>query len=222
MRLDLHVHTYYSADGSVKPENYIKIACKQGLDGFAITDHNETKGAAKAYELAKNRKDLVIIRGVEVSSAKGHILGYGLTEMIPRGLSPEETVERIKAAGGVPVAAHPYRHASGLGAEVVKRIRFNSVETLNHRSLHRENQRAVKLALELNAGTTGGSDAHFEVELGLATTEFKINSNNVDDILAEIEKKNTTPVGEDSTLAQGLRMYTKLVVHWFKRGFKRV
>lgn len=222
MRLDLHVHTHYSADGSVKPEDYIKIARKQGLDGFAITDHNEIKGAAKAYELAKNHKDLVIIRGVEVSSVKGHILGFGLTEMIPRGLSPVETVEHIKAAGGVPVAAHPYRRASGLGGEVVKRVKFNSVETLNHRSLHRENQSAVKLALELNAGTTGGSDAHFEAELGLAATEFKIHSNNVDDILAEIEKKNTMPVGEDSTVAQGLRMYTKLVVYWLKRGFKRV
>jgi predicted metal-dependent phosphoesterase TrpH len=222
MRLDLHIHTSYSADCSVKPENYLKLARKNGLDGFAVTDHNEMKGAAKAFELAKNYNDFVIIRGVEVSSSAGHILGYGVTDPIPRGLSPEETVERIIDYGGVPVAAHPYRLVSGIGPEVVKRVKFDCVEILNHRSMHRENQRAVRLAAELGAGTTGGSDAHYEGELGLAVTEFKINSNREDDILAEISKKDTTPVGKDSTYFEGLKMYTKLVVYWLKRGLRRV
>ena len=143
MKLDLHVHTSYSADCNVQVENYFKEARKNGLTGFAITDHNEVQGAAKAFTMAKNYRDLVIIRGIEVSSSKGHILGYGVTEPIPRGLSPEETVERIKDAGGVPVAAHPYRRASGIGSEVVKKVKFDIVEVLNHRSMHDENQRAV-------------------------------------------------------------------------------
>ncbi len=222
MKLDLHVHTSYSADCDERLENYFKAAHKNGLNGFAITDHNEVKGAIKAYQLAKQYKDVVILRGVEVSSDKGHILGYGIKEPIPRGLSPEETVEKITNLGGVAVAAHPFRRASGLGPEVVKKVKFKNVETLNHRSLHNENKRAVQLASELHAGTTGGSDAHFSSELGLAATEFKINTTREDDIIAEISKKNTTPVGEDSSIIQGIKMYTKLVVYWLKRGFKRV
>jgi predicted metal-dependent phosphoesterase TrpH len=87
MKLDLHVHTKYSADGIVEPIDYIKFARKSGLDGFAITDHNEVKGAAKTYELAKKNKDLIIIRGIEVSSDQGHILGYGITEWCCSGCS---------------------------------------------------------------------------------------------------------------------------------------
>lgn len=222
MKLDLHVHTIYSADGSVEPLKYFKQARKIGLDGFAITDHNVVEGADKAFKLAKKNKDVVVVRGVEVSSEDGHILAYGVTEQIPRGLSSEETVERIIDAGGVAVAAHPFRRASGLGSEVVKRVKFKSIEVLNHRSMHKENQRARNLAKELGAGITGGSDAHFEKELGLAATEFKLESVNEADIIEEIAKKNTKPVGEDSTFGQGLIMYSKLVVHWIKRGMKRV
>ncbi|WP_455392855.1 CehA/McbA family metallohydrolase [[Eubacterium] cellulosolvens] len=222
MKLDLHVHTKYSADGSVEPGDYIKQARKIGLNGFAITDHNEVKGAARTFKLAKGNKDLIIIRGIEVSSSEGHILGYGVTELIPRGLGAEETIEQIVDAGGVVVAAHPFRHASGLGSGVVKRVKFNSVEILNHRSMHRENQRAKLLAAELKAGITGGSDAHFVKELGLAATEFSTNPKTEDEVISEISKKNTKPIGKDSTLGQGIIMYSKLIVHWIKRGMRRV
>ena len=221
MKLDLHVHTKYSTDGFVEPKSYIKHAQKIGLDGFAITDHNQVKGAAEAYKLAKKKK-IIIIRGVEVSSAEGHILGYGVTENITRGLPAKETVELIIDQGGVPVAAHPFRHATGLGSEVVKRVKFERVEVLNHRSMRRENQRALRLATELGTGKTGGSDAHILDELGLAATQFQVRMTNEEDIISEISKKRTKPVGEDSSLAQGIFMYSKLVAHWMKRGMRRV
>lgn len=224
MRLDLHVHTLYSADGRVKPEDYLKRARQIGLDGFAITDHNEIKGAIKTIELAKNKeyKALTIIHGIEISSSEGHILAYGVKDKIPRGLTPEETIERVLAAGGVPVAAHPYRRASGLSADVVRRIKFDTVEVLNHRSPEHENQRAEKLALELKAGSIGGSDAHDTKELGLAATEFALHSKSEADILQEISKHRTKPVGTSSTAIDGFKMYTKLVIYWIKRGFKRI
>ena len=222
MKLDLHVHTKYSLDGTVEPIDYIKQAKSIGLDGFAITDHNEIKGAAETFKLAKKHKDIIVIRGVEISTEDGHVLGFGITDQIPRDLSPEETVEQIIDAGGVPVAAHPYRRASGLGEAVVKRVGFERVEVLNHRSMHRENQRAVQLASELKAGTTGGSDAHFAQELGLAATEIKGHYSNEDEILSAISKNHTKPVGEDSSVGQGLVMYSKLVLFWLKRGLRRV
>jgi predicted metal-dependent phosphoesterase TrpH len=206
----------------VQPKEYFKIAKNAGLAGFAITDHNEINGAKKAYQLAKSDKQILVIRGIEVSSSGGHILGYGVSDPIPRHLSPEETVENITNQGGVPVAAHPYRLASGLGQAVVHDIDFSLIETINHRSPRHENNRARKLALELNAGTTGGSDAHQGWELGLAATQFNTECTTEGDVLQELHKKNITPVGESSTYMQGLHMYGKLVVHWFKRGLRRV
>lgn len=222
MKLDLHTHTIYSKDCKVEPRTYLKLVHKKGLNGFAVTDHNEISGAAKTYQLAKHLKDIILIRGVEVSSNSGHILGYGITEPIPRDLTSEETVEKIIDAGGVAAAAHPYRLASGLGLEVVKRVNFSIIEVLNHRSPKHENKKAEKLAKELNAGVIGGSDAHKDWEFGLAATEFTISSGTEGDILQEISKNDTKPVGESSTYFQGLQMYGKLVVHWLKRGFKRV
>ena len=226
MKLDLHVHTKYSPDCIIEPELYIKRAVKIGLHGFAITDHNEVAGAVKIFKSTKGRKDIIIIPGIEVSSDSGHILGYGITELVPRGLTPKETIERITELGGVAVAAHPYRLASGLGSEKVKSAKFKSIEILNHRSPKRENLRASKLAVELKSGTTGGSDAHQVWELGLAATQFNLtlqsSREGIDAILDEITKKSTKPAGESSTAVQGLQMYGKLVVHWLKRGFKRV
>ena len=222
MRLDLHVHTNYSVDGWVEPKIYLKLAKKIKLDGFAVTDHNEITGALKTYKLAKNEHNITVIRGIEVSSLSGHILAYGVNELIPRGLPAEETKEKIINLGGIAVAAHPYRMASGLGSYVVRNAKFSIIEVLNHRSPKRENQRAARLAAELNAGTTGGSDAHSSNELGLAVTEFELSNGSEDDILQELSKKRMNPVGESSTYLQGLKMYGKLVIHWLKRGFKRV
>lgn len=224
MKLDLHVHTIYSADGNVEPRQYLKFAKKNRLNGFAITDHNEVKGAVKTYKLAKEKefKELAIIRGIEISSAEGHILGYGISELIPRGLSPQETIEKIIEAGGVPVAAHPFRRASGIGSVVVKHGKFKAIEVLNHRSMHKENQRALDLAKQKNSGLTGGSDAHFIKELGTAATKFQISSIIEADIIDEISKSKTIPVGNDSTFGQGVIMYTKLIAYWIKRGFKRI
>ena len=195
---------------------------KAGLDGLAITDHNEISGTIKAYELAAGLKNVTVIHGIEISSLSGHILAYGVKEHIPRSLTAEETIERIMDVGGVPVAAHPYRLASGLGSMVVKREKFLGIEVLNHRSPKRENNRAERLAAELEVGITGGSDAHFISELGSAATEFEINTVSEDDILQELSKNRTKPVGESSTYLQGLHMYGKLVVHWLKRGLRRV
>jgi predicted metal-dependent phosphoesterase TrpH len=224
MKLDLHVHTIYSLDGSVEPKDYLKFAKRSKLKGFAITDHNEVKGAIKTFKLAKEKefKDLAIIRGIEISSSEGHILGYGISDLIPRGLSPRETIEKIVEAGGVAVAAHPFRRASGIGAEVVRHETFKAVEVLNHRSMHKENQRALELAREKNTGLTGGSDSHFVKELGTAATKFQINSTNESDIIAQISKSKTVPVGSDSTFGQGVIMYSKLIAYWIKRGFRRV
>jgi predicted metal-dependent phosphoesterase TrpH len=222
MRLDLHAHTKYSADGTVEPESYLKIAKRNKLDGFAVTDHNEIKGANKAYQLSRKKKKIIIIRGIEISSLSGHILGFGVTEPIPRGLTSEETIEKITDAGGVSVAAHPFRLASGVGSYVVKKAKFSNIEVLNHRSPRHENNRAMRLANELGTGKIGGSDAHFDWELGLAMTEFELQGGTEDDIISELSKKRMKPVGESSTYIQGLKMYGKLMVHWLKRGFRRV
>ncbi len=222
MKIDLHVHTNYSADGRGTIQEYISAAKKKGLDGFAVCDHNQLKGAEKAVEIVKGFKDFVIIRGIEVSSAKGHILGLGVNKPIPKHLSVEATVKKITEAGGIPVAPHPYRLASGIGPKAVGTNDFVAVETINNRSMHSENLRAQQLANELKLPCTGGSDAHQPLELGGAYTEFELTSYNQDDLLNAISHGRIKPGGSDVGVYKGTRLYFRLVKGWLKRGMKRL
>ena len=222
MKLDLHVHTGYSSDGKGTIKEYIKTARKKGLDGFAVCDHNRIQGALKAFKAAQKLDDFVIIRGIEVSSAKGHILGLGVTENIPKRLSVEETVYKIEAAGGLAIAPHPYRLATGIGARAVRANKFTALETLNNRSMHSENQRAPKLAQELKLPCTGGTDAHHPSEIGMAFTEFEITSFDQDDLLEELRHGRVKPVGSDSSFSKGTRLYFRLLTGWLKRGMRRL
>lgn len=222
MSIDLHVHTDYSADGRGTIQDYIKAAKKKGLGGFAVCDHNEIQGALKAVKIAKSFKNFIVIKGIEVSSEKGHILGLGVNELIPKHLSVEATVEKIIDAGGIPVAPHPYRLASGIGPKAVRNNKFAAVEILNNRSMHSENQRAGQLAQELKLPCTGGSDAHQPMEIGGAYTEFEITNYNQDELLNALAKGRIKPSGSDAGVFEGTKLYFRLVVGYLKRGMRRL
>src|SRR4030065_1071493 len=104
VKVDLHVHTTYSSDSVITPEDLVFYAKKRGLTAIAVTNHNQVEGARKIAA----ETDFLIIPGTEVSSRDGHIVGLNVNEIIPRGLSADETVDRIHRAGGGGNARHPY------------------------------------------------------------------------------------------------------------------
>src|SRR5207237_1974882 len=81
--IDLHTHTFFSGDGVSSPEDLIASARAKGLHGLAITDHNTCD--AIDYLLGKKlmREDglpvdgFLVIPGVEVTTAEGHLLCVG-------------------------------------------------------------------------------------------------------------------------------------------------
>ena len=76
--IDLHSHTTAS-DGSLTPNELIKLACEKGLTAIAITDHDTVDGLEEAYNCIKEGNDIELIAGVEVSAdhhGEIHILGY--------------------------------------------------------------------------------------------------------------------------------------------------
>jgi len=44
MKYDLHIHSKYSHDSLLSPDNILKVARKRGLGGIAVTDHNTILG----------------------------------------------------------------------------------------------------------------------------------------------------------------------------------
>ena len=220
MRLDLHSHSRYSPDSKLDPAEIVRVAKSRGLDGIAITDHNAVEGAAKAWDYARGI-GVTVVRGTEVSTKEGHVLAYGVREPIPRDLSSRETVERIVADGGIPVAAHPYRFWSGLGEEATVAAPFAAYEVRNARTLRRGNAKASALAASKGVPGIGGSDAHFLEEIGRAVTVVEDASTEVE-VLEAVRRGSARAEGVDRGASATVRYVTKCVGQWILRGMRRI
>jgi predicted metal-dependent phosphoesterase TrpH len=168
LKVDLHVHTYYSYDSSITPEELVFYAEKRGLDCVAITDHDRIDGALKIMK----EISFPIIVGMEISSRDGHVLGLNLQESIPSGLSADETVDRIHDAGGIAVACHPAALFKGSLGRINLSSKFDALEVINSSAfpfgyLAKKNR---KIADSLEIAQVAGSDAHYGPEIGFAYT----------------------------------------------------
>ncbi len=174
LKADLHVHTRYSEDSISPPEKIVQHCLKVGINCLAITDHNEISGAFEVKRIAPFK----IIIGEEILSNRGEIIGYFLSEKIPSRLSPQETVARIKAQGGLVCIPHPYdilRSGTKIHKQALEEILPNAdiIEVFNSKTmLLRYSKRALELAQRHNLPGTAGSDAHIVREIGSTYMEI--------------------------------------------------
>jgi predicted metal-dependent phosphoesterase TrpH len=173
MKVDLHVHTCYSVDGSLSPETIVALCQERGIGALAITDHNNIAGALALRQIAT----FPVVVGQEISSAEGELLGLFLEEQVPRDLSAGETVALIKEQGGLAGVPHPFdrlrgeRLKQGVLEEIAGELDF--VEGLNGRvTIGADNRRAQDFARRRGIPCTAGSDAHSRYELGRAYLEM--------------------------------------------------
>jgi hypothetical protein len=220
MKLDLHIHSTFSRDGTATPEDIIAFAERSGLDGIAITDHNAIGGSLKAFDLS-HRADFIVIRGVEISAKEGHVLAYGVAEIIPKGLPMTDTVEKIHSAGGIAVAAHPKRFPSGMGSEIVRTVKFDAIEALNGGSSRRDNALAREIAREKGSPVTAGSDAHELESVGKSFTVVEAASTE-EEVLECIRAGRTQFGGRSRSRMEGARYSFETLIEWLRGDFKRL
>jgi len=220
MRLDLHIHSSFSRDGTVSPRDVLRHCSKIGLAGCSVVDHNQIKGSLEASFYSRD-EDLLVLRGVEVSSADGHVLAYGVSELVPRGLPVAETIEKIHNLGGIAVAAHPVRFPSGVGLEVAEHERFDAVEVLNGGSSGRGNKKARRLAETKRMAMTAGSDAHKLLEIGKAYVEVEGVSTE-DELLDAIKLGLARTGGRSRSASEGLAYSTETLIEWMRGSFRRL
>jgi predicted metal-dependent phosphoesterase TrpH len=190
---DLHVHTTYSKDSVITPKDLVKYAKKRGLNAVAVTDHNSLEGS---YKIAKET-DFLVIPGMEVSSAEGHIVALNVKELIPIGLSAAETVERIHKAGGVAIACHPYASFKGCLRDAVTSS-FDAIETINARAIpfKRSVKQAEVKAKSLSLPRVGGTDAHYGPQIGYGYTVIEAEAPTVEAVLNAIVEGKCQPFGQ--------------------------
>ncbi|MGA2385404.1 MAG: PHP domain-containing protein [Candidatus Bathyarchaeia archaeon] len=205
---DLHVHSNYSKDSLITPKDLVYYAKKRGLTAVAVTDHNQIEGSLKIAKEA----DFLIIPGMEVSSGDGHIVALNLKELIPRGLSAKETVERIHAAGGIAVAVHPYAWFKGSLKSHVEEAKFDAVETLNANAFpfNRCKRKATEIAQKLNLPCVGGTDAHYGPTIGYGYTAVDCEPS-VDAIIKAIVNGRCQPLGQPIPFTLTLQRQYRLI-----------
>ncbi len=201
LKIDLHVHTHYSYDSLITPEQLVFYTRKRGLNGIAITDHDRIDGALK---IAKET-DFLIIPGIEISSLNGHIVGLNVQELIPPKLGVDETVDKIHEAGGIAVASHPATFFKGsLGKHT--NSKFDAVEVINASAFPFKYsvKHGREIALRLGISQVAGSDAHYAPEIGCAYTLVDAELQ-VDKIINAIIKGLCEPSGAAIPLTMRLK-----------------
>lgn len=196
MKFDLHVHSSHSKDSNSSHKDLLKIACRRGLDGFAVCDHDTVEGGLacekKAIELGL---EITVIPGVEVSSSKGHILVLGIREDIEPLLSPEETIRKARKLGSTVIIPHPFKSSShGIGS--FEGLDIDAVEVFNSRCLfNAANRKALAEANRLGIPGVAGSDSHIPEMVGQAYTEIDASENTVEAVLRAIREGKVSPEG---------------------------
>jgi len=213
MKCDLHIHTRYSFDSSSAPEAVIDTALKRGINCLAITDHSQVKGVMVAQEYARG-KPIVIIPGIEIKSRAGDILGLNIKEIIPDGLSAQETVKRIKKSGGMAIIPHPFGFMSsfkrGILIDLIPEI--DGIEVLNGALFRKNNEKALRFAQKHNLAFTAGSDAHTTKSVGGVYIEIPGEDLTVEEILVAIREKRGKVEGQEHGLGEKIIEYLKMLV----------
>jgi predicted metal-dependent phosphoesterase TrpH len=152
----------------------LRLCERRGIDRIAITDHNTADGALALQKLAPER----IIVGEEIMTDRGEILGYFMQETIPKGLTPDETIRRLRDQGAVISVSHPFdrlRKGAWHEEDLLKIIdQVDAIEVFNSRCIFAEdNAKALAFAQKHNLTGTVGSDAHSRIEYGRALARMQ-------------------------------------------------
>ena len=116
--IDLHMHSKYSDDGELSPNEIIKMCKNAGMKLVSITDHNSVLGVEEAINEGK-KEGIEVLSGVELDCCyEGkmfHLLGYGFDHTRKEFLeieqdifrqemnAAEEKISLFRSATGIPI-----------------------------------------------------------------------------------------------------------------------
>src|SRR5437899_6174235 len=136
---DLHVHSFGAShdvkDSAMTPEAIVDAAVKMGIRVLAVTDHNSDVNTAKSIAYAqKYTGHILVLAGVEITTAHGHLLAYFAPDQAARvrnllakinlqgefgeqnthtAMSMADVIKEVESQGGVSIAAHIDRVKTG-------------------------------------------------------------------------------------------------------------
>ncbi len=165
-----HAHSRHSYDSLSDPRALVERASALGAHALAITDHDTWRGSVEAAEYVKARNlPLVVIRGSEVSTDEGDVIGLFLASD-PSEKRALALCDRVHAEGGLIVLPHPCRWRAPR-PELIARA--DLIEVFNARTPRIANAQARLLANAAGKPALAAPDAHRVSELELARVVFE-------------------------------------------------
>jgi len=212
--VDLHCHTNASFDSLADPLAVVRAARDRGITHLAITDHDRIDGALRAREAAI--PGITILVGEEIKTSGGDLVAVFLEEAVPPGLSPVETIARVRAQGGLVGIPHPfdrYRGSIGKADDALRALvgLVDWVETHNARIVGgKGNELAAEFAREVGLPGVAVSDAHSVLEVGVAATRLEGDPSTPAGLLAALASARLVP-GRATYFARLLTPVAKVV-----------
>lgn len=127
-RGQLHDHSTWSFDGwtSMPPQQLAEEYRRLGFDWLAITDHNVVTNPKEL-----NSDAFAVIPGYESTDDGGHIIGLFTDAAADEKLSAQERINRIRAAGGMAILAHPGWRVGWTDSQVQGLTGYTAMEIYN-------------------------------------------------------------------------------------------
>lgn len=195
MLVDLHIHeSKYSLDSYVSLEEIVLEAKRKGLDGVAITDHDDMQIKNEAEVLSKVLNYPIFV-GVEYLTLEGDIVAFGIDE-VPEGRIPaQEFIDFVNAAGGVCISAHPFRNNNRGLENNLNTIRgLAGIEGFNGNTDKLSNLKAFETAKRLGIQAVGSSDAHHQHAVGRFATKLPFSVSSVNELIKAIKTNQCVPM----------------------------
>lgn len=201
----------------------LRTAGAVGLDALAITDHDTMEGALEFQRRAMaSCSPLQIIAGEERTLDDGsHLIGLFLQRHIEsRDLAG--AIREIEGQGGLCLIPHPFRRKDGLlrnGLEPLKAFESQAAgfELFSGKCSFAENQKAATLLTATKLGPFGGSDAHYESDLGEAMNIIAFDGDLRSSVQRMFERRAPFKIlGKPQREGDGERRYAP-AYYWVKK-----
>lgn len=203
MRIDLHIHTRpKSPCSTIDPPALLEEARRAGLDGICLTEH-QNRWSSKEVEEWSRADGIRIFQGNEITTNQGDILVFGFDPDLKGVVSIQDLRQEVEAAGGLMIAAHPFRGFLLFGisqlqldvAQACKRTVFQFVDGLevkNSKVTDHENDMAHRVAERLGLIGVAGSDAHRPDDVGKCITIFEREVRTERELIEELRARRFT------------------------------
>lgn len=182
VKVDFHVHTCFSPDSVIRFPALVDGCRARGIDCVALMDHDVIDGAFEFERLsteARARGEWAprILIGEEVRTTSGEICGLFLDEWVRDHRDPVDTMEAIRAQGGLVYVPHPFDllKFKRLKAKDLERLSglIDIIEVFNGKPrLPLANVLARRFLNRHPFPRGAGSDSHEPTHLGAAFVEM--------------------------------------------------